>query len=343
MKKILGGGAYAQSQSKRIFLYENVRFALIVLVVIGHAIDLNTAQSKVYRGIFLWIYSFHMPVFLFLSGMFHKNEKIIAKMLGYICIGFCLKIFYFIENMLLFENASFSLLSDGGIPWYMFVLAMYIVVSYGLRNIDKRFLFIFSVMLACFVGYDAAIGDFLYLSRAVVFYPFFLLGEMTNAEALAKAAENKRIKGMAFVVLIVWGIACIAHVDQLYFLRALFTGRSSFNVNEIFSRWGCIFRIICYMISVIIGFSVICIMPNRSVPVITLVGSRTLQVYFWHYFVIAILDKVGIDDFFMTFLAGRLIWILCAVFLVAVLSLRPFAFPMGYIMKSCRSVSHTRH
>ena len=167
----MGGRLQHKSHPRndRIFLYENVRFILIVLVVVGHAIDLNTAQSKVYKSLFLWIYSFHMPLFLFLSGLFHKNKNISAKVLGYICIGFLWKIVYFIEKMLIYGEASFSLLSDGGIPWYMFVLAIYIVVSYSLRNMNKRFLLLFSVMIACFVGYDTGIGDFLYLSRAVVF------------------------------------------------------------------------------------------------------------------------------------------------------------------------------
>lgn len=314
-----------------------MRFILIVLVVVGHVIDLNTTQSMVYKSLFLWIYSFHMPLFLFLSGLFHKNEYIAAKAFGYICIGFLWKIVYFIEKMLLYGEASFSLLSDGGIPWYMFVLAMYIVISYGLKNMNKRFLLIFSILIACFVGYDAGIGDFLYLSRAAVFYPFFLLGEMTNAETLAKAAGNKWIRGIAFAVLVIWGVACLAGLDQLYFLRPLFTGRNPFSVNEIFSRWGCVFRIICYMISIISGFSIICIVSNRQIPVITLFGSRTLQVYFWHYFVIAILDKLGINDFCMATTARRLIWILFAVFLAVVLSLKLFAFPVGCIMKTCRN------
>lgn len=317
------GRVYTRSNTDRIFLYENLRFILIVLVVIGHVIDLNTSQSKVYRSIFLWIYSFHMPLFLFLSGMFHKNENILTKALGYICIGFLWKVLRFLETMLLFGNASFSFLSDGGIPWYMFVLAMYIVVSYGLRNVNKRFLFVFSVMLACFVGYDATIGDFLYLSRAVVFYPFFLLGEMTNKEALVQVVENKRVKVFAFVVLVIWGLICFLCLEQIYFLRPLFTGRNPFSANEIFSRWGFAFRMLCYIISMITGFSMICIMPNRSIPVITLFGSRTLQVYFWHYFIITILVKLEINAVFMASSMGRLLWILCAILLAFALSLTP--------------------
>lgn len=110
LHKFLGGGVAHKSHphNERIFLYENVRFILIVLVVVGHAIDLNTAQSKVYKSLFLWIYSFHMPLFLFLSGLFHKNKNITAKVLEYICIGFLWKIVYFIEKMLIYGAMSLS-------------------------------------------------------------------------------------------------------------------------------------------------------------------------------------------------------------------------------------------
>ena len=77
--------------------------------------------------------------------------------------------------------------------------------------------------------------------------------------------------------------------------------------------------------------------PNRSVPAITLFGRRTLQVYFWHYFVITILDKLEVNDLLMATTGGRLIWILSAVFLAVVLSLKPFAFPTKNILKACKS------
>lgn len=304
-------------------------------MVVGHVIDLNTSQSKVFRSIFVCIYSFHMPLFLFLSGMFHTNKNISAKVSGFLVIGFLWKILYFLEKLLLTGRASFSLLSDNGVPWYMFVLAMYIMVSYGLRNRNKRSVLLCSVMLACFVGYDATIGDYLYLSRAIVFYPFFVLGQMTNKESLVIRAQNKWLKFLAVVVLAAWGLLCLLGLKHVYILRPLFTGRNPFSVNEIFDKWGFAFRILCYAVSLIAGAAVICITPKRKLPMITLFGSRTLQVYFWHYFVIAVLVKLQINTLFMESPLRQLLWLLCAVLLAVVLSLKPFGFPVVQIMKRC--------
>lgn len=334
MKKNFSGGGVKLSDN-RICLYDNVRFLLIVLTVVGHVIDLNTSQSKVFRSLFVWIYSFHMPLFLFLSGMFHTNKNIWEKVSGFLFIGFLWKILYFLEKMLLNGKASFSLLSDNGVPWYMFVLALYIMVSYGLSNRNKWFVLFFSVMLACFVGYDATIGDYLYLSRAIVFYPFFVLGQMTDKELLVIHTQKKWLKFLAVVVMTAWGLLCLFRLEHVYILRPLFTGRNPFRVNEIFATWGFAFRILCYAVSMIVGFAVICITPKRKLPLITLSGGRTLQVYFWHYFVIAVLAKLQVNTFFMESPLRRVMWLLCAGLLAVVLSWKPFGFPVVQITKWC--------
>ena len=64
---------------KRLYLYDNLKFLLIVLVVLGHLIDDSTVklfgdgggetgvpQAKVFSGAFVFLYAFHMPLFLFI-------------------------------------------------------------------------------------------------------------------------------------------------------------------------------------------------------------------------------------------------------------------------------------
>lgn len=60
----------------RIALWDNLKFVLILLVVIGHFSKFFQNDSSIYRSVFLFIYAFHMPLFLFISGLFHKDEKI---------------------------------------------------------------------------------------------------------------------------------------------------------------------------------------------------------------------------------------------------------------------------
>ena len=72
----------------RDYFFDNARAILIFLVVLGHLLQPYTSEDKFLQALYLLIYSFHMPTFLFISGYFAKNldkpnylEKIAKKLL----------------------------------------------------------------------------------------------------------------------------------------------------------------------------------------------------------------------------------------------------------------------
>ena len=234
----------------RIYLYDNMRAILILSVVIGHYIDNYTADSDAFRGLFLFICSFHMPAFIFLSGLFQKDRWELSRVLGFVFIGFALKITTSLVSLLLGWRVSLSLLQDPSVPWFMFALAGYITMSHVLRGVDKRFLLIFSVLLGCFVGYDDSIGDWMYLSRLVVFYPFFILGQMCEREKLTAFSRRPAFRLGGLAVLALWGAVCMLAPDTVYPLRRLFTGRNPFGAQ--FYPWGFAWRALCYGITLLV-------------------------------------------------------------------------------------------
>lgn len=79
----------------RDYFFDNARAILIFLVVLGHLLQPYTSEDKFLQALYLLIYSFHMPTFLFISGYFAKNldkpnylEKI-AKITSSLCNIFC--------------------------------------------------------------------------------------------------------------------------------------------------------------------------------------------------------------------------------------------------------------
>lgn len=63
---------------ERNYLFDNLKFLLIVLVVFGHSLEEISLEHN-YAIIRAWIYSFHMPVFVFISGYFSKSVRRGAK------------------------------------------------------------------------------------------------------------------------------------------------------------------------------------------------------------------------------------------------------------------------
>lgn len=142
----------------RISLWDNIKFFLIYLVVLGHLANFYLEESWDVKRIFIIIYFFHMPAFIFISGLFSKktiDQKNYKKVFEYFVLYVFIKIYLFLVKIVCgYGVAEISLLSERGVPWYAFVLAIYVLITICLKNINKKYLFIFSVVISCFAGYD---------------------------------------------------------------------------------------------------------------------------------------------------------------------------------------------
>ena len=64
------GSANQTVSSARIPVFDNIKFFLIVLVIYAH---LSNIHCEVPSSLYKIIYSFHMPLFVFVSGYFTKK------------------------------------------------------------------------------------------------------------------------------------------------------------------------------------------------------------------------------------------------------------------------------
>lgn len=316
------------SKESRINIWDNLKFLMIVLVVIGHFADEFTLRSNTCRALFLFIYSFHMQMLLFICGFFYNREKTKNNILFYISAGYIIKIFFVIVKIIIGVEPEFSLFADAGIPWFMFVLAIYYAVMFGLKDVNRKYVMISSIILACFAGYDRSVGDFLYISRSVVFFPFFFAGVIAkdiNVIEIKKKYRKYGIIGSAAIVLI-WGGLCLFKTDQMYFLRFLFTGRNPFfdDVRPI----GPLCRLLSYAISAAMCVSLIFLIPDRKLPAITSMGRNTLNVYFWHYYVMLLLIRFADIKSLYVNVPGKILYFAIAFFAAIILSTKPFGFPL---------------
>ncbi|MEZ4805839.1 MAG: acyltransferase family protein, partial [Bacteroidia bacterium] len=62
----------SKTQTTREPFYDNLKCFLIVLMVLGHFTFENRA-FPIMKGLSNVIYSFHMPLFIFISGYFSKK------------------------------------------------------------------------------------------------------------------------------------------------------------------------------------------------------------------------------------------------------------------------------
>lgn len=275
---------------KRIYTLDNLKFMLIALVVMGHIANSYASSDALLRSAFMFIYTFHMPAFIFVSGLFCKKmtaenirKKMIYYFLLYISLSMILRVNYFIYR----RTPSFSLFSENGVPWFMFALAVFYGITYLIRDCNKVLILVFCILLACFIGYDNSIGDFLCLSRIIVFYPFFLLGHMIDIPSLLSITQKKAIRFLSAAIVLAFALICFLKIDSVYVFRPLLGGRNPYStLSEVLAPYGGFLHFILYFISFSLTICLISIAPPRKIILLSSLGQRTLPVYFFHYLLI---------------------------------------------------------
>ena len=291
---------------QRIYRYDNVKALLIFLVVLGHMTTDYVSDSHLVRWTTLWIYSFHMPAFIFLSGLVHKHyiteERVSQgikgetrmrwdKFLGFFLCGYGLKIFLQFTRTLMGQNPLWHWIEEPGIPWYLFVMAEYELLFCLMRRLDgklKPWMMITGAFaLSAVIGYFPAVGDAFCLSRMINFLPIYMLGYFFDMKKFNAFFEGKKwpvIAGWAGIAVSM-AVCCLGRWG-IYSWRKWFTGRRSYEfLSDFFSYAydnGWWIRLAVWAVAIAVTFCIIAVIPDKDLGYVTTVGSRTLNVYFWH-------------------------------------------------------------
>lgn len=169
-----------KGKKKRNGQLDSIKFCLIVLVIAGHVFSKIEASwpSGYCRIIWQWIYMFHMPLFVALSGYFSHKKS--------------MKDFFYsslrlLEPLILFQvgyiilNHAFSIseiLTPWWILWYLLSLFFWRTILQFLpqKLIGKKWIVIAcAFILSILVGFSP-LTKFLSLQRTFAFLPFFFIG-----------------------------------------------------------------------------------------------------------------------------------------------------------------------
>ena len=292
---------------QRVYRYDNIKALLIFLVVVGHMTTDYAPDSWAVRWVTVWIFSFHMPAFVLTSGILHKRyiteEQAAAgmkgtvrlrwdKVIGYILCAYALKVFLYYSRMLIWPDPPWHWLSEHSIPWYLFVMAEYELLFYLMRRIDGKvkpwIIVAASFALCSAAGYFhlPAEGDFFCLLRFFNFLPFYAIGYYLDMGEFNEWLDRKWLRVTGWIVIAV-SLAAFANGPwSIYGLRKWFTGRRSYEwlLGEFDfapgSGWW--IRLAVWAFALIMTIAVMAVIPDREMVRVSVVGRRTLGIYFWH-------------------------------------------------------------
>ncbi len=278
----------------RVAKWDNAKFFLMYCVVLGHFLNSIQLDSHFFHAVHLYIYIFHMPAFLFLSGLFSKkavNERRFDKAASYLLLYIFMMIFSaVVYSFINGEATTFNLFSTGGVPWFALAVFIYYIVTMAVRKWNHGLVLCLALVLGIMAGYETNLGNFLVGMRAFSFYIFFYLGYLCPVDKLLEITRKKALKVWAAIILVVVFVGC--HIGGsraykwLYFLKNNQT-YADYGVPQ----WGGAFRAIYYAVALVMVLCVLIIIPEKKC-IFSVWGTRTMQVFALHFPCIKILVQV---------------------------------------------------
>jgi fucose 4-O-acetylase-like acetyltransferase len=324
------------STQKRNIWLDNVKGFLIICVVAGHFLESGIDyHSNMCKSLFLFIYSFHMPLFVFASGLMCEHaiktkERFCKKLAGFAGLFVLLKLLIFPFQRLNNPDLTFSFVKTDGVPWYLFAMCVFYTCAYLLRNMDKRKVLAISFFIALMAGYDNGIGDVFAFSRCLVFFPWFVLGWMSDVNKLEFQLHRRSMRILAPIIVLTFFILCRVNIDSFYIFRRFFTGRSSYEaLLDDAGEIGILFRLSAYMITFIIGVCILSIIPRHKIFHLDALGKESMSIYFFHRPVLFYLEYVEAYPFLYQHFHGwaNILWLIIAIILVIILAQPLFEKP----------------
>ena len=277
---------------KRIALWDNLKFLLIIFVVIGHYTQQFRADNEILQRIYVFIYSFHMPIFIFVTGLFSKkavDEKNIKKALPYLTCFFTTTLILFITKALLGWAPVFELFSPSGISWYLMSMFFMFLITMLIKDYKPQYIFVLSLIIGVMCGFvQTENPDFFTWMRTLTFYPFFCLGYISDREKIEKATNKISIKITAVIFFVAIYLLIYFYPKQANKISRLNTARHTYSELGRFAPYGWELRLLTYAISFAAIFLLISLIPRKKIKRFTSLGERTLGIYMFHYVIVYI-------------------------------------------------------
>ena len=263
--------------------FDNAKILLMFFVVLGHVLPIDLT-SKANIATYEWIFSFHMPLFVFISGYF---TRISSK------IKFWNSICNFAETLFVFTliHVTFSFIQGKSINvyqiliiprwtlWYLLCLIWWRLLLYftptSIRN-NYTVLIIFSIIL-CLAGGWIPIDSQLSFQRTFAFLPYFIVGYIAGNNNLEIKAKKGKIFILFFLVFIGFFYFIIPKtiISMLYQNICFFRGpQSSPFINFVL-------RVAWLFFTSVMSYSFLSIVPQKEYRW-THFGQLTLFIYMYH-------------------------------------------------------------
>lgn len=283
-----------EARGETFFL--NLRFMLIITVFAGNAIEPLISNMNVMHGLYMWIFSFHMPLFVLVTGYFAKqslNGSAGRKVLLQLSMQYLIfqSLYSALDASLFHVNGiHHSVFAPYLLLWFLASHACWRLLMLGMGKWSPAAQITFAITAGVAVGYIQVDGVWFSLSRTFVYLPYFVIGYHFSFGTFTNL-YRKYIKTIAaatsfliLAVLAVWGPDI--PLGWLY-------GNMTYMQLGAGEWYAGVYRLALYAVQTVASLAFMGLVPY-GISVMTDWGRRTLYVFLLHGFVVRLAAASGI-------------------------------------------------
>lgn len=265
---------------ERIALFDNIKGILIVLVVLGHVAHPIHNENPVLSVAFDIIYLFHMPLFVFMSGLFAKGayrggRLNIDRILSFLALGFGFQLALALVNGATLTPAR--ILAFTSAPWYLVSMACWYALTPALAHLGARRGMALSLAASLLWGMVDLSSGLLAISRTVAFLPCFALGYYLDPQDILRVRTWKGAPAAVAFALAATFVRTVNPDANEWFFPMVYGD----NPYEQGLFMGMIQKLTALGVAGAFSIALIKLAPERRCA-LTALGRRTLQVYILH-------------------------------------------------------------
>lgn len=267
-------------QNKRDVLFDNIKGILIILVVLGHLIaGKKGSDIDIYSISHYLIYAVHMPMFIMLSGIFSNRKYDLKRFIRDSLVPYItFELLYILFNVIGDGEYNLNILIARDGYWYILCVGIMRFLFAYIKH--PRILIIISVLCSIpliFVTNDT--WRILSIGRVFLLLPIFIGGTFFPVKSVQWIKKNQIIF-IVFAVIIIWA-------ELLLFEKGIvLTGTHNQPSSIVDLGLKYVFMMV---FTTGLFLTLIAIMPNRELFLITKCGRNSIMVYLFHFFIVKII------------------------------------------------------
>lgn len=317
-------------ERQRDCYFDNAKFFLILLVVLGHGMEL--INGAYISTLYSLIYLFHMPAFVLITGYFSKagSQPRVGGLLAQYMVFQTLYLLF--DRFVLRGDLRFTYTTPYWILWFLLSAISWKILTPLMARYPFTPVLVVLLALAVLAGYDASLTRYLSLSRTLVFFPFFWLGYHARREHFSRL---KRLP--VYVPLAVFGFSFFMLHNVQLFPRFFLYATNPYEALKMDGWQAGFSRLLCLGWGFILVCGFFALIPEGKTWVSRL-GQRTNQVFLLHGFVVRYLPTVLPLPLLLDSTLDRLLFFLALTGLLMLLLYKPVAVLFAPLLDPLRFI-----